>query len=1511
CLPPDDQLVSPWGSLDIGDAAIRPGRSVQELNGAFATVCGAGSGIQGTSGPSYASSDSFQYLYRTIAPSDLATAGQFEVVVRLNGFAPPNNNAVAGLMLREAATDNARYVGIFSRWNGSATNLRIRQQARTTADGGGTVAIENDFSTTRNIPQWFRIVRNGNIVQTFRSTDGSTWTQYGSDFTLSGLNSTVTVGMAVNSATTNSTARGAFDRFWIGGLASPQTPPTANLTAPPNCTPLGDTIQSGWQTVALGNANNGKVVQSADGRATVCGRGSGIPSTNFNESRDNFRFLSRPVADADLSVAGNFVVTARMVRWEGQHANALSGIMIRNSTDIGSRFVGVFSRWNNTNSHFVRFLSRATDNLILTGLTSDISPNPAPTQAVPFWFRLVRTGNTVEAFYSQDINDLPSSWVSLGTRTLDQSFGSTVRVGIGTTMSLDPTNDTRRARAAFDNISIEGFEPVIPPPPAPILAFSPTSLDFGAQVVNMPSASRRITLSNTGNLTATNVALAFIGATPPTNPFSIIDTTCGTSLVPGASCTIDVVFQPTSTVLYSANLRVTLSELPTPPNRQVGLAGSGSTVGYASTPASGATISFGSVNVGSPGTATLEMRETGTADLVISSAVFNGGTPGDFAIAGPFPFTIVNGGAAVSRNITCTPSSSGPRSTVLLLTTNAGVQNYPLSCTGAQAAFGSTPNPGTPLDFGTILTAGSVTGNVTLQVRETGNAALNITAATITGPQASNFSIVSPIIPPTLTINDGGAAQTITLACNPSADGLREATLTLTTNATPTTYTYPLVCRGGTPGFLSFPWGSSPPASTLVTIPVADVQVGASASVNLNIKEDGNAPLTVNSFTLGGSHPGDYSVTTVGGFPFTINDGGNDRVIRLTCTPQANGTRTASLTLSTNVGNRAYNLSCIGRAPGFQTVPPPNGTLDIKIPWDQNPATPSIGTIMVNNIGTDVFTLTAVTIVTPPAIPADSQLTIATALPLGVPAGESRPVEIACNTPGGGNFSRVVQINYGSPTLASYTVICRKPAGPPQYASTPAPNTTINFGSINVGSTSPATVLTISNPGQDTLEVTSANITGPHASDFTLTRAQGFPFSIELGGPAQTAQLRCIPSARGTRTATLTVNTNLGPQTYILTCVGTGAEMDSAPPPDSTILVGTVGVGGSVQFTLPITNTGTANLIINDLEMTGPARTDFSVTTDPNTYPFTLASDQSRNMTITCTPSASNLRTAQLQINTNVRSYIYQLQCLGGIPSLDSDPAPDSTVAFGAGQVGLPINRTIQIESTGTADLQVQAATFTGVGAADYTIVAPSLPFDLLTINPPIDLDITCTPSVGGNRDATLTLQTNAGNFEYDLTCTGLQAVLVSTPPLSSTLDVGSALLNETTSTTLNISEGGNDTLIVSSIFITGTGFSALPTSLNIPSGGNQDVTVSCTPTTRGPITGTLNIASNAGDYSYPLECLGLETEYDSNPAPSTTIDFGSVPVNTTVTDTLAIEETGNYTLTVNSIGADNSVFSV
>ncbi|NJL33864.1 MAG: choice-of-anchor D domain-containing protein [Chloroflexaceae bacterium] len=607
------------------------------------------------------------------------------------------------------------------------------------------------------------------------------------------------------------------------------------------------------------------------------------------------------------------------------------------------------------------------------------------------------------------------------------------------------------------------------------------------------------------------------------------------------------------------------------------MSGTGSTVGYGSTPAPGTTINFGNVNVGSTSTSPLVINETGTAALDVSSFVFNGGTSGDFSLTGAtFPFTIANGGSAVNLSVRCTPSAMGTRSTVLQITTNVGVQSYPLICVGAQAGYGSTPAAGNELNFGTILTAGSVTGQRTLQVRETGNATLNVTSITITGPNASDFSVTPPT---TFSITDGGAVRDVAVVCNPSADGQRTATLNVNTNAG--NVTYPLVCTGGTPGY-----GSTPaPNSTII---VGDLQVGSSTSINLTVRETGNAPLTVNSASLTGSHPGDFSATVVGGFPFTINDGGNSQVVRIGCAPTANGERTATLTFSTNVGARTYTLTCTGRAPGYQSSPPPASTLDIKIPFDQSSRTASI---VINNIGSADITITPSALGTLPA-----QITLPNTTPFVVPVGGTGQVDIACTASAAGGFEVTgqVQIDYGAPTRATYNIICRRPAGPPLYDSTPAVGP-ISMGSTDVG-TSIQQLLTVRETGADTLVISTTEIIGIHRDDFSLTRSQGFPFSINDGGAAQDLQLRCAPLGLGLREATLTIRTNVGDQVYPLSCTGTGAGLDSAPSPGSTVFVGTIEAGtGTVQFTLPVTNTGTASLQVNEAELTGSGRDDFAI----------------------------------------------------------------------------------------------------------------------------------------------------------------------------------------------------------------------------------------------------------------------------------------------------------------------------
>jgi hypothetical protein len=103
--------------------------------------------------------------------------------------------------------------------------------------------------------------------------------------------------------------------------------------------------------------------------------------------------------------------------------------------------------------------------------------------------------------------------------------------------------------------------------------------------------------------------------------------------------------------------------------------------------------------------------------------------------------------------------------------------------------------------------------------------------------------------------------------------------------------------------------------------------VGFTLSASLGLYETGGRTLTVSDPQLGGTHPGDFSVTTA--FPVSVPDGAPSQTVQLTCTPQAEGLRTATLALATNDPARPtvlYDLTCTGQPPptslSFFTVVP-------------------------------------------------------------------------------------------------------------------------------------------------------------------------------------------------------------------------------------------------------------------------------------------------------------------------------------------------------------------------------------------------------------------------------------------------------------------------------------------------------------------------------------------------------------------------------------------------------------
>ena len=111
------------------------------------------------------------------------------------------------------------------------------------------------------------------------------------------------------------------------------------------------------------------------------------------------------------------------------------------------------------------------------------------------------------------------------------------------------------------------------------------------------------------------------------------------------------------------------------------------TPGYASLPPTGGTIQFGldmgGVEVGSTVTSTLTISETGNAMLNITSLVLSGPNAADFSVS-PTSFSIVDGGAAQTVNVTCTPAGYGLRTATLTVNHNAAGSpaTYTLNCTG-------------------------------------------------------------------------------------------------------------------------------------------------------------------------------------------------------------------------------------------------------------------------------------------------------------------------------------------------------------------------------------------------------------------------------------------------------------------------------------------------------------------------------------------------------------------------------------------------------------------------------------------------------------------------------------------------------------------------------------------------------------------------------------------------------------------------------------------------------------
>jgi polyisoprenoid-binding protein YceI len=288
-------------------------------------------------------------------------------------------------------------------------------------------------------------------------------------------------------------------------------------------------------------------------------------------------------------------------------------------------------------------------------------------------------------FYDAFVSVLNASGSSLDFSTY--LGGSLDEVGRG--ISLDPSGNAYVTGGTFSldfPITSGGYQPTygggpydafvtkFSLTPGPFVALSPSSYNFGNQVVGTTSSAAPITLTNTGNVTLNITSVTIAG----TNSGDFTQTNnCGATVAAGASCTLSVTFTPTASGSRSGSL--TITDNASPATQTVSLTGTGTAPVVGLSPAS---LTFPAQAVGTSSSAqSVTLSNTGSATLSITSITASG----DFSQTNTCGASLA-ASASCTLSVTFTPTASGSRSGSLTITDNASPATQTVSLTGTGTA---------------------------------------------------------------------------------------------------------------------------------------------------------------------------------------------------------------------------------------------------------------------------------------------------------------------------------------------------------------------------------------------------------------------------------------------------------------------------------------------------------------------------------------------------------------------------------------------------------------------------------------------------------------------------------------------------------------------------------------------------------------------------------------------------------------------------------------------------------
>lgn len=749
----------------------------------------------------------------------------------------------------------------------------------------------------------------------------------------------------------------------------------------------------------------------------------------------------------------------------------------------------------------------------------------------------------------------------------------------------------------------------------------------------------------------------------------------------------------------------------------------------------------------------------------------------------------------------------------------------------------ATPNivlsPAT-FDFGSALVGTTQTGYIAIQ--SNGDAILNVSGLSISGPDAANFVVVGPATPFSVIV---GRQTLVEIAYTPDAALVDSASLDVASDDPDTPVASAPLAGTGLAG-----QGDINLAS--LTLDIGDVEVGATGSGNLVIQNVGTADLTVTGLTVTGST--DFTIGTA--VPFVIA-AGYQNVVPVSFTPSATGPASGNLAIdSDDVDEPTVNVALGGNGTSTPTVADINlspATLDFGSPMVGSTVR---GDAYIQNVGTGDLNVSGLAITGS----TDFQILSGSATPFVIRPGRQVKVRLSFTPSVGGAIAGGLQVTSDDPVDPTIALPLSG-SGSAGVADVNLPVTSYDFGSILVGQNQNG-FLAIQNVGTSDLTVTSLGLTG--SADFSLVNPPATPFVIR-GGRETKVRVDYGPTAPGAASATLTVGSDDVDEPSVAVALS-GAGLSGVADinlPATSMDFGNVEVGETVVDYVAIQNVGSSDLTVTGLTMSGS--TDFSTS---QATPFVVGSNRQVMVPVAFAPTATGAIAGTMTVaSDDVVDPSLAVSLAGNGTSTSAIPdinLPVVSYNFGDVYIGKSATGYIAIQNVGTADLTVSGLTLSGsgdyaIGSSAPLVVAPSRQ---------VVVPVTFTPTVTGAAAGTLTIDSDdpdEASLAVSLSANGLQGTAdINLPAV--TFNFGDVVVGTTQSGYIAIQNVGTAELTVTGLSFSGSADLVLRTAapFTVAAGRQVMVRVDFTPSATGPVTGTLTVDSDDPDEpSLTVDVLG------------------------------------------------------